>query len=302
VHTFFPEEHDTMTDPTGARADAGREQAVRDADALFDDLPSNIDTDVFSVARLYDFLLGGKHNFAPDRDFGRRLLAIEPNGRMILQQNRLWLARAMRVMLDDGVRQFLDLGSGIPTQHYVHELAHAVDPAAKVVYIDNDPAAVSHSNYILRGCANAGAVQADMIDAERVLGDPTVKNLIDFDQPVGVTALAAWHFVDDVHDPAGVLAAYRRVLAPGSYLGLTHATIDGATGDLVRSVAHEYQEVMKNPSPRTKEQIAAFFDGFRILEPGIVNLPAWRPHKPEDAVGAENVWFYGALGKLISTA
>ena len=285
-----------MTDPTTAHA--GLPNSAEQA--MFDDLPSNIDTEVFSVARLYDFLLGGRHNFAPDRDFGRKLLAIEPNGRMILQQNRYFLARAMKVMLDDGVRQFLDLGSGIPTQNYVHELAHAVDPAAKVVYIDNDPPAVSHSNYILRGDDNAGAVQADMIDAERVLGDPTVKSLIDFDRPVGVTALAAWHFVADEDDPAGVLAAYRRALAPGSYLALTHATIDGVTGDLVRDVQSAYTEVMKNPSPRTREEIAGFFEGFQILEPGIVNLPAWRPDRPEDAEGAENVWFYGVLGKLIA--
>jgi SAM-dependent methyltransferase len=280
-----------MTDPTGAHAG-------NDVDAIFDDLPSSIDTDVFSVARLYDFLLGGKHNFAPDRDFGRQLLAIEPNGRMILQQNRYFLARAMKVMLADGVRQFLDLGSGIPTQNYVHELAHAVDPAARVVYIDNDPPAVSHSNYILKADPNAGAVLADMVDAERVLGDPTVKSLIDFDQPVGLTALAAWHFVDDGDNPAGVLESYRRMLAPGSYLALSHATIDGVTGDLVRNVQSQYQSVMKNPSPRTREEIAGFFEGFRILEPGIVNLPAWRPERSEDAVGAENVWFYGALGKL----
>lgn len=282
-----------MTDPTGAHSGA-------DVDAIFDDLPSNIDTDVFSVARLYDFLLGGKHNFAPDRDFGRQLLAVEPNGRMILQQNRYFLARAMKVMLDDGVRQFLDLGSGIPTQNYVHELAHAVDPAARVVYIDNDPPAVSHSKYILKGDPTAGAVLADMVDAERVLGDPAVKSLIDFDRPVGLTALAAWHFISDDDDPVGVMAAYRRMLAPGSYLALTHATIDGATGALVRDVQSQYQSVMQNPTPRTREEIAEYFDGFRILEPGIVNLPAWRPEKPEDAVGAESVWFYGALGKLNS--
>jgi hypothetical protein len=287
-----------MTDPTAAHAKPA-EPTGPDIDAIFDDLPSTIDTDVFSVARLYDFLLGGKHNFASDRDFGRRLLAVEPNGRAIVQQNRYFLARAMKVMLADGVRQFLDLGSGIPTQNYVHEIAHAVDPTAKVVYIDNDPPAVSHSNYILRGDENAGAVQADMVDAERVLGDPTVKSLIDFDQPVGLTALGAWHFVDDTDDPAGVLATYRRMLAPGSYLALTHATIDGVTGDLVRTVQNEYQAVMKNPSPRTREEIAAFLDGFRILEPGIVNLPAWRPEKPEDARGAENIWLYGVLGKLI---
>jgi len=229
-------------------------------------------------------------------------LAIEPNGRMILQENRHWLARAMKVMLDDGVRQFLDLGSGIPTQSYVHELARAVDPEARVVYIDRDPAAVSHSNYILKGDPLAGAAPADMIDADRVLGDPTVKTLIDFDQPVGLTALAAWHFVADADDPKGVLADYRRELAPGSYLGLTHATVDGATGDLVRSVQSEYQSVMQNPTPRTREEVAEFFEGFEILPPGIVNLPAWRPNRPEDAEGAENVWFYGALGKLQTPA
>jgi len=288
-----------MTDPTGTPTDRGPEQ---DTDAVFDDLPSNIDTDVFSVARLYDFLLGGKHNFAPDRDFGRRLLAIEPNGRMILQANRFWLARAMKVMLDDGVRQFIDLGSGIPTQSYVHEIARAVDPAARVVYIDRDPAAVSHSNYILKGDRRAGAVLADMIHADRVLGDPTVKSLIDFDRPVGLTALAAWHFVPDADDPKGVLADYRRALAPGSYLALTHATIDGATGDLVRSVQSEYQSVMQNPTPRSREQVTGFFEGFEIVPPGVVNLPAWRPNRPEDAQGAENVWFYGALGRLQTPA
>ncbi|GAA2038980.1 SAM-dependent methyltransferase [Catenulispora yoronensis] len=284
-----------MTDRTGAHRVTG---AAHEAEPLFDDLPPNIDTDVFSVARLYDFLLGGKHNFAPDREFGRRLLAIEPNGRMILQQNRLWLARAMRVLLAAGVRQFLDLGSGIPTQHYVHELAHAVDPGAKVVYVDNDPPAVSHSNYILRDSPNAGAAHADMAESERVLAHPTVTSLIDFGQPVAITALAAWHFVEDKQDPKGVLAEYRRVLAPGSYLALTHATIDGATGDLVRDVQSQYQSVMKNPSPRTREQIADFFEGFDILDPGIVNLPAWRPDKPQDAENAQDVWFYGALGRL----
>ncbi|MFL6111823.1 MAG: SAM-dependent methyltransferase [Catenulispora sp.] len=292
-----------MTEPTGADADRGsgpgREQ---DADAVFDDLPSNIDTDVFSVARLYDFLLGGKHNFAPDRDFGRRLLAVEPNGRKILHENRYWLARAMKVMLDDGVRQFLDLGSGIPTQNYVHELARAVDPAARVVYIDRDPAAVSHSNYILKGDRDAGAVLVDMAHADRVLGDPTVKALIDFDQPLGLTALAAWHFIADADGPRGVLADYRRVLAPGSYLALTHATIDGATSDVVRSVQNKYHLVLQDPTPRTREEIAEFFEGFEILPPGIVNLPAWRPNRPEDAEDAADVWFYGGLGKLRTPA
>jgi hypothetical protein len=108
--------------------------------------------------------------------------------------------------------------------------------------------------------------------------------------------------VDDRDDPQAVLAAYRRMLAPGSYLALTHATIDGATGDTVRDVQSAYQSVMKDPSPRTKAEIAAFFDGFEIQEPGIVNLPAWRPDQPEDAEGAEDVWFYGVLGKLAAPA
>jgi len=268
---------------------------------LFDDpgdLPADIDTEVFSVARLYDFLLGGHHNFAADRALGRQLLAAEPNGRAILLENRYFLARSMAYMLDQGVRQFLDLGSGIPTQNYVHEIAHRVDPEARVVYVDNDPPAVSHSNFILRANPNAGAINADIRTPEHILGDPTVKSLIDFDQPVGLLALAVLHFIPHEQDAAGIVARYRQALAPGSVLAVTHATADGEAGATVAEVQEIYQENMTSATPRSRAQVAEFFEGFEVADPGIVYLPEWRPNTEEPIENPEQYWFYAAVGRV----
>lgn len=262
----------------------------------FDDLPPDIDKDVFSVARLYDFLLGGRHNFAADRDLGRKLLAAEPNGRLILLENRAFLARTMRYLLDRGIRQFLDLGSGIPTQGYVHELA-AGYPEAKVVYVDNDPPAVSHSNYILRDNPNAGALLADMRDPERILGDPSVKQLIDLTKPVALLALAVIHFIPVEEDAEGIVARYRDAMAPGSHLVVTHATADDMP-ETVGGVQEIYQENMTTATPRTHAQVAGLFDGYDLLDPGVVYMPLWRPEPGVVVENAEETWFYGGVGKL----
>jgi hypothetical protein len=263
----------------------------------FEDLPPDIDRDVFSVARLYDFLLGGRHNFAADRDLGRKLLAAEPNGRLILLENRAFLARTMNFLLEQGVRQFLDLGSGIPTQGYVHELA-ADHPDVKVVYVDNDPPAVSHSNYILRDHPHAGALLADMREPERILGDPSVKQLIDLTKPVALLALAVVHFIPVEDDAEGIMARYRDALAPGSHLVLTHATADDMP-DTVGGVQEIYQENMTSATPRTKAQVTGLFEGFEILDPGIVYMPLWRPAAGAVVDNAEETWFYGGVGRLL---
>ena len=281
-----------MTDP------ALRDEDVSDVPDVLDDMPPNVDTDVFSVARLYDFLLGGRHNFAADRALGRQLLAAEPNGRLILLENRAFLARTIRFLLDQGIRQFLDLGSGIPTQGYVHEIVHATHPGATVVYVDNDPPAVSHSNYILRDDANAGALLADMCVPEDILSDTTVKALIDLSQPVAVLALAVLHFVPDDEDPYGIVARYRDRLAPGSYFVLTHATSDGVTQNTVANVQEIYQSNMTAATARTKDEIARMFSGFDLVDPGIVLIPYWRPEPGQMPENPENYWFYGAVGKL----
>jgi S-adenosyl methyltransferase len=262
-----------------------------------EDLPPDIDTEVFSVARLYDFLLGGHHNFAADRALGRELLATEPNGSEILLENRRFLARALRFMLDQGIRQFLDLGSGIPTQSYVHEVAHRTHPEARVVYVDNDAPAVSHSNYILRDDPNSGAILADARNPEGIVGDPVVKSLIDFNKPVGLLALAVLHFLPMEDDAAGIVARYRDALAPGSYFALTHATTDGASGALVESVQEIYHEHDFTATPRSHEQLTEFFDGFEIVEPGLVLLPLWRPDPTPPPLQPEEYWFYAGVGK-----
>jgi len=276
------------------------DQGLRDEDAadIFDDMPPNIDTDVFSVARLYDFLLGGRHNFAADRALGRKLLAAEPNGRLILLENRAFLARTIKYLLDQGIRQFLDLGSGIPTQGYVHEIVHQTHPGATIVYVDNDLPAVSHSNYILRENDNAGALLADMCVPEDILNDTMVKGMIDFSQPVAVLALAVLHFVTDADDPYGVCARYRDRLAPGSFFVVTHATSDGVTQETVANVQEIYQSSMSGATARTKDEIARMFAGFDLIDPGIVLIPYWRPVPGEMPENPENYWFYGAVGKL----
>jgi hypothetical protein len=283
-----------MTDP-GLRDESASTHSAED---LFDEIPPNIDTEVYSVARLYDFLLGGRHNFAADRALGRQLLAAEPNGRLILLENRAFLARTVKYLLDQGVRQFLDLGSGIPTQGYVHEIAHLTHPGVGIVYIDNDPPAVSHSNYILRENADAGAVLADLCEPERVLGDPTVKGLIDFDQPVALLALAVLHFVPDEGDPCGIVARYRDHLAPGSFFVMTHATSDGITQETVANVQEIYQSNMTTATARTKDEIAGMFSGFDLVDPGIVLIPYWRPEPGEMPEDPDSYWFYGAVGRL----
>ena len=264
-----------------------------------EDLPPDIDTEVFSVARLYDFLLGGRHNFSADRALGRQLLAAEPNGRLILLENRAFLARVLRHLLDQGVRQFLDLGSGIPTQGYVHELAHRTHPGTRIVYVDNDPPAVSHSNYILRDNPDAGAINADLRHPEHILGDPVVKSLIDFDEPVGLLALAVLHFIPYEQDAAGIVARYREALAPGSFLAVTHATADGSAGETVAQVQEIYQENMTTATPRTLEQVGELFEGFDLIDPGLVYLPLWRPDSTEPIENPEQYWFYAGVGRLL---
>ena len=177
-----------------------------------------------SVARLYDFLLGGRHNYAADRELARRVLQAEPNARRLVAANRAFLRRAVRFMLDAGIDQFVDLGSGIPTQENVHEIARRTSPDSRVVYVDHDQDAVAHSRHILSGDPLASAINADLRDPAVVLAHPEVRRLIDFSQPVGVLMVAVLHFVSDDEDPAGVVAAYAGRLAPGSYLVISHAT------------------------------------------------------------------------------
>jgi SAM-dependent methyltransferase len=248
-----------------------------------------------SVARLYDYFLGGHHNFAADRELARKLLQAEPNARFIVAENRAFLGRAVRYLLGAGVRQFVDLGSGIPTQENVHEIAQRGDPGARVIYVDNDPVAVAHSKHILAGDPLTTVIGADLRDPEAVLGHPDVAALLDFGQPVGLLMVTVLHFVPDSDDPAAIVGRFARALTPGSFLVISHATHEAAPGTAAQ-VQDLYRSTSAAAHTRTNAEIARFFAGFELVAPGLVYLPAWRPDGPRPA-HPERAWFYAGVGR-----
>jgi hypothetical protein len=258
-------------------------------------IPDGVEADRPSVARLYDFFLGGHHNFAADREMGRQLLAAEPNARNIVAENRAFLGRAVRFLLAAGVRQFLDLGSGIPTQDNVHEIAQRTDPAARVVYVDNDPVAVAHSKQILSGNTLATVIQEDLRQPEAILAHPDVRRLIDFSQPVAVLMVTVLHFVPDTDDPAMVVSRFASRLVPGSALVISHATHDAAP-DAAAQVERLYTGTSAAAHTRSRAEILRFFAGLDLVDPGLVYLPLWRPDGPAPD-HPERAWFYAGVAR-----
>ncbi|MCT2586324.1 SAM-dependent methyltransferase [Actinophytocola sp. S1-96] len=229
---------------------------------------------------MYDYVLGGHHNFAVDREIVEQLVAAQPSVKRFALMNRAFLRRAVLFLVDQGIRQFLDLGSGIPTVGNVHEIAQAADPDTKVVYVDNEHVAVAHSQLMLETNANAAMVHADIAKPLLVLQDPATRELLDFDQPVGILAVTIGHYILDEHDPNGVFAAYRDAVAPGSYLAITHMTDDFTDQDtLTSTMARSQNKVVA----RTREQVLPFFGDFELVEPGLVSTSQWRPERESDA-------------------
>jgi hypothetical protein len=239
--------------------------------------PESIDLDRPNAARIYDYLLGGAANFEQDRVFAEKLLEVMPLARPAARLNRAFLRRAVRFCVEQGIRQFVDVGSGIPTAGNVHEIAQAVDPTARVLYVDNEPVAVTHSELLLADNPYASSMHGDLTDPEPVLASP----LIDFSQPVAVLMVAVLHFVPDSAGPHEAVARYVSAMAPGSFLVLSHGRENPApaTRD---EVGRLYQQSSNPGVLRSPEQIARFFDGLELVEPGLVWTPQWRPESPED--------------------
>jgi SAM-dependent methyltransferase len=258
--------------------------------------PDEVDVDRPSAARVYDYYLGGLHNFAADREMAARAVADWPELPRIMQANRAFLRRAVRHLVAQGIDQFLDIGSGIPTAGNVHEVAQAAVPGARVVYVDIDPVAVAHARALLADDPRTGVVQGDFTDVEAVLGDPTTRSLLDLSRPVGVLVVALLHFVGDERRPADVLARYRAAMAPGSHLVLSHASADGAPD---RADEHQslYRRTATPMTMRSRDEVAALLDGFTVVEPGIVFLPQWRPDDPVPAANPERFTGYAAVGR-----
>jgi SAM-dependent methyltransferase len=237
--------------------------------------PGEIDIARPSIARMYDYLLGGSHNFAADRLAADQALRHMPELVPVMHANRAFLRRAVRFLIAAGVRQFLDLGSGIPTVGNVHEVAHRDDPEARVVYVDIDPVAVAHSQAILADHPGATAIQADLRDPRPLLAHPDLRTFLDLSEPVAVLLVAVLHFVPD--QPARLIGHFRDAIAPGSYLVISHASTEGQPPGGIEDARAVYARSAEPVIMRSRAEIAALFDGFTLVEPGLVRLPLWRP-------------------------
>jgi SAM-dependent methyltransferase len=225
---------------------------------------------------MYDYYLGGSHNFAVDRELAEKLLAVLPEGVHIARANRAFLRRAVRYCVGAGIRQLIDIGSGIPTVGNVHEVAQQLAPDSRVVYVDIDPVAVEHSRHLLAGNERATAVSGDLRDPAAVFADPEVRRLIDPSQPVAVLLLAVLHFVNDDAEVARIVDTVRDTVAPGSYLVISHASHEGWPEE-TEQITQIYRNVSSQLTTRTTAQIRGMFDGWQLVEPGVVPGPEWRP-------------------------
>ncbi|TDC61529.1 SAM-dependent methyltransferase [Micromonospora sp. KC207] len=248
--------------------------------------PPGVDTTRPSIARVYDYYLGGKDNFAVDRQAAQMAMQVTPDGQEAGHACRAFLRRAVRYLAAEaGIRQFLDLGSGLPTQGNVHEIAHGVDPDARVVYVDNDPMALAHGRALLSDARTTTVIGADVRQPEELLEQLNEQKLIDFDQPVGLLLLAILHHLNDDDDPLGVARRLIAALPSGSYLAISHFHDPGEAQPEVsqraRAVEKVFNETLGTGRWRTREEIMGFFGDLELLPPGLVPLAEWHPDAEE---------------------
>lgn len=258
--------------------------------------PAGVDVTRPSLARVYDYVLGGAHNFAVDRELGEQLIRTSPDLALTMRSNRVFLRRAVRFLAEQGIRQFLDIGSGVPTVGNVHEVARQVAPKSTVVYVDVDPVAVAHSEAILAGVPGAGVICADLREPDRILAEARRSGLIDFGQPVAVLLAGVVHFVPGSDDPGKLLARLREALPPGSFLLLSHATFDGQSrevGEAQRLSARTATPLY----PRPYVEILGYFGRMTLVEPGLVYIPLWRPDLGELVEHPERIAAYAGVGR-----
>ncbi|MFV2119709.1 SAM-dependent methyltransferase [Streptomyces sp. Act-28] len=246
--------------------------------------PPGIDLSVPSVSRIYDYYLGGSHNFEVDREAARRAMEFMPGLPKIMQANRAFMRRAVRHAVGEGIAQFLDVGSGIPTFDNVHEVAQRADPEARVVYVDHDPVAVAHGRAVLDGNDRADIAAADLRKPRDLLRCPEVARLLDLDRPVALLLVAVLHFLEDSDRPYEAVAELRDALAPGSLIILTHASFEGVPvpPEQADGTVGVYRDIRNPLVMRSREEVARFFDGCEMVDPGLVAMPHWRPDTPPE--------------------
>lgn len=273
----------------GSRGQGYNEQAVSDDRALDFSTPN--------VARIYDYYLGGKDNSACDREVARLVLRAAPDVPLAALENREFLKRAIEYLVcEAGINQFIDIGPGLPTQGNVHALVQRHGSDAPVVYVDNDPMVLSHGRALLQQADGVAVVDGDLRKPAAILSNRELRALIDLSRPVAVCMSLILHFIPDADDPWALVARIRDAIRPGSYLVLTHVTGDERTVDTMSEIRGLYDEATAPLVPRTKEAFTRFFDGFELVEPGVVFLSQWRPTGEYFARGGTR-WAYAAVGK-----
>jgi O-methyltransferase involved in polyketide biosynthesis len=245
-------------------------------------VPDGVDVTRPSIARIYDYLLYGKDNFAVDRAAAEKLMESRLDPRRLSLANRAFLVRAVDFLARQGIAQYLDLGSGLPTSPSVHEVARDTIPSARVVYVDHDPIVVAHNDALLATRDGVITVRADVRDPDAVLSDEALLDCIDFGRPVAVLLLSVLHFISHEENAAAIVAKFRERMAPGSYLAVSVGTRDGADPDMLAEATETYAGARMPFTLRSRAQIMELFDGFDLVEPGLVSLPEWRPELNTD--------------------
>ncbi|ONK10056.1 SAM-dependent methyltransferase [Streptomyces sp. MP131-18] len=264
-----------------------------------EDASAEVDVNVPSVARIYDYALGGKDNYAVDRQAFDQIEAAAPSTRPLALNNRRFLQRAVRILAEDyGVRQFLDHGSGLPTQDNVHQIAQRVDPDAHVVYIDNDPIVLAHGRALLEENANTAVLKADFRDTEGIFASPEVSRLIDLDQPVAALFVSVLHCIPDADDPAGLVRRIAERLPSGSFLVINQLVSEDA------ALREEITDFMATATQgnwgrvRRQHDVQRYFEGLEILDPGLVEISTWRPDTDLGPKQQTDEWIeYGGVAR-----
>jgi S-adenosyl methyltransferase len=261
------------------------------------DAPVNIRTDIPHPARVYDYWLGGKDNFAADRAAAEQVLQVMPEILDTVRGNRQFLVRAVAFLRDAGIRQFLDIGSGLPSSPNVHEVAQAGGTGARVVYSDHDQVVVSHARALMAK-ANEDTVfvvHADLRDVDKILSEAA--KFLDFSQPVALIFAGVLHHIPDSDDPAGIVARYLAALAPGSYLVISHAT-DEPSREKMAANARVADDAGTMLIPRSKDAISRMFNGRELVDPGLVLVSYWRPEGGDPGTNADRAWVYGGVAAV----
>ena len=270
-------------------------------DLTVDGLPiADIDTSRPHPARMYDYYIGGKNHFAADRELADAALAHWPSGRIGLRENRRFLGRAVRYLAGEaGIRQFLDIGSGLPTTANVHEIAQGVDPSSRVAYVDNDPMVLAHARALLTSApeGRAAYTQADLRSPSDILSSPVVRSVIDFDQPVALMLVAVLHFLGEEDEPETVLKSLLDALPPGSYLAASHITLEHDP-EGVGGGQRVYREAGLSMNARDADEFASLaFSGLELVPPGVVLVTEWRPESKAPRPSAAEVSCYGGVAR-----